>query len=170
MRRQNKTIQMQNLGLRTQNARRRRLWVGAAAFLFPKNSLRDFFGSPVLFPKNSLRDFFGHPIFIPKNSLRDFFGNPIFIPKNSLRDFFGSPVLFPKNSLRDFFGNPITPSVAFGDSFSRGRDRARSGNGTLHVPFPSSKAVKAPPGLCQESTCSPPQEEPRKLSLPSRRF
>ena len=38
---------MQNLGLRTQNARRRRLWVGAAAFLFPKNSLRDFFGNPI---------------------------------------------------------------------------------------------------------------------------
>ena len=39
--------------------------------------------------------------------------------------------------------------------FSRGRDRARSGNGTPHLPFPSSKAVKAPPGLCQESAFSP---------------
>ena len=38
---------------------------------------------------------------------------------------------------------------------SRGRNRARSGNGTHHVPFPSSKAVKAPPGLCQENAFSP---------------
>ena len=49
---------------------------------------------------------------------------------------------------------------------SRGRNRARSGNGTPHVPFPSSKAVKAPPGLCQESAFSPPWEEPRGSSFP----
>ena len=43
------------------------------------------------------------------------------------------------------------------DSVSRGRDRARSGNGTLHVPFPSSQAAKSPPGSLQESACSPPR-------------
>ena len=47
-------------------------------------------------------------------------------------------------------------ALAFGgqDSFRLLR-RLRSGNGTLHVPFPSSKAVKATPWLCQESAFSP---------------
>ena len=49
---------------------------------------------------------------------------------------------------------------------SRGRNRARSGNGTHHVPFPSSKAVKAPPGLCQENAFSPSM----KSFAPAKRF
>ena len=36
-------------------------------------------------------------------------------------------------------------SIGQQDSVSRSRACARSGNGTLHVPFPSSKAVKATP-------------------------
>ena len=43
---------------------------------------------------------------------------------------------------------------AFG-TVSRGSTRARSGNGTLHVPFPSSQMVNATPWRCQESICSP---------------
>ena len=43
----------------------------------------------------------------------------------------------------------------------------RSGNGTLHVPFPSSQVVKATPWLCQESACSPPREEPREWRVRS---
>ena len=39
--------------------------------------------------------------------------------------------------------------------FSRGRARARSGNAPSNGAFLSSQVVKAPPGLCQESTCSP---------------
>ncbi len=38
--------------------------------------------------------------------------------------------------------------------FSRGRDRARSGNGANNAPFPSSQAAKSPPGSLQESACS----------------
>ena len=43
----------------------------------------------------------------------------------------------------------------------------RSGNGTIHVPFPSSQVVKATPWLCQECTCSPPREEPREWRVRS---
>ena len=50
--------------------------------------------------------------------------------------------------------------------FSRGGNRARSGNDTLHVPFPSSQVVKATPWLCQESTCSPFSQK----SLPGQIF
>ena len=39
--------------------------------------------------------------------------------------------------------------------FSRGSARARSGNSAHNAPFPSSKAVKATPWLCQESAFSP---------------
>ena len=39
--------------------------------------------------------------------------------------------------------------------FSRGSARARSGNGAYNAPFPSLKAVKATPWLCQESAFSP---------------
>ena len=45
------------------------------------------------------------------------------------------------------------------------RTPPRSRNGTLHVPFPSSKAVKAPPGLCQESAFSPLNITPKTLRL-----
>ena len=41
------------------------------------------------------------------------------------------------------------------------RTPPRSRNGTLHVPFPSSKVVKAPPGLCQESAFSPSSQKTR---------
>ena len=47
------------------------------------------------------------------------------------------------------------------DSFSRGRDRARSGNGAHYAPFPSSQAAKSPPGSLQESACSPLRKAPK---------
>ena len=53
-------------------------------------------------------------------------------------------------------------SIGQQSTFSRGRDRARSGNGTLHVPFPSSQVAKSPPGSLQESTCSPLKPTPKK--------
>ena len=59
-------------------------------------------------------------------------------------------------------GLTTPPSCLRQATVSRGRDRARSGNGTLHVPFPSSQVVKATPWLCQESTCSPPKPTPKK--------
>ena len=40
-------------------------------------------------------------------------------------------------------------------TFSRGRNRARSGNGAHNAPFPSSQTAKSPPGSLQESVCSP---------------
>ena len=52
-------------------------------------------------------------------------------------------------------GLTTLPSCLRQATVSRGRDRARSGNGTLHVPFPSSQVAKSPPGSLQESTCSP---------------
>ena len=39
--------------------------------------------------------------------------------------------------------------------FSRGRTRARSGNGANNAPLPSSQVVNATPWRCKESTCSP---------------
>ena len=53
-------------------------------------------------------------------------------------------------------------SIGQQSTFSRGRDRARSGNGTLHVPFPSSQVAKSLPGSLQESTCSPLKPTPKK--------
>ena len=43
------------------------------------------------------------------------------------------------------------------DSFSRGGNRARSGNGANNAPFLSSQAAKSPPGSLHESACSPPR-------------
>ena len=61
----------------------------------------------------------------------------------------------------------MLPRTSLGQraTVSRGRNRARSGNGTLHVPFPSSQVVKATPWLCQESTCSPPNPPQKILRL-----
>ena len=42
-------------------------------------------------------------------------------------------------------GLTTPPSCLRQATVSRGRDRARSGNGTLHVPFPSSQMAKSPP-------------------------
>ena len=59
-------------------------------------------------------------------------------------------------------GSPIYSfSLAALDSFSRGGARARSGNAPNNGAFPSSKAVKAPPGLCQESAFSPLRRAPK---------
>ena len=54
-------------------------------------------------------------------------------------------------------------SIGQQSTFSRGRDRARSGNSTLHVPFPSSQVAKSTPGSLQESTCSPLKPTPKKI-------
>ena len=78
-----------------------------------------------------------------------------------------TPAMTPSVTLS---GLTTPPSCLRQDTVSRGRDRARSGNGTLHVPFPSSQVVKAPPGLCQESTCSPPEEAPIIRNLPKNNF
>ena len=65
-------------------------------------------------------------------------------------------------------GDAVTPSVAVSDSTTlpsclrqatvsaaQGKRRLGQGNAPSNGAFPSSKAVKAPPGLCQESAFSP---------------
>ena len=59
-------------------------------------------------------------------------------------------------------GNSFRP---FGAPSRAVETALRSGNGTLHVPFPSSKAVKATPWLCQESAFSPSEREAREKRL-----